>query len=391
VRRARIAAPLAQILNFADRIDESVELCREAGDALPADENDLRLRLDAARLGAGNWDFTVQPFDDPELHRYRGELVDTSVGARMLAGVAAYQWMMCDGEHRRCAEVGALAVSDGVLAEIDNVGVPFCGGLVTLILADDDEAVRVSDMSLARAYRSGSVFEAGGAHLFRGLTHLHRGDLGEAWRMLENAIDTVLAWGEGDIVPIVGAHRADVQMERGDLDGARLTHESVAHYAAAQSHGTNAVWWLASRMRLLLAVGDAEGALAVSEEAELRYADTVTNPAALPWRSLRAEALHLLGRSDEAVAIAQSEIPLARRWGAPGTVGRALRVAGTVAGDLTCWRKRWPFSTARPRGWSWPRPWRPTARRYAWRVGPPRRANPSAGPSIWRAHAKRSG
>jgi DNA-binding CsgD family transcriptional regulator len=334
VGRARIATVLGRILMFADRIEEGVALAGEAAEALPEDQHDLRQRLDATRLGAANWDFTKMPFDDPELHRYRGALVEDTVGARMLAGVAAYQWLMADAGHAECAALGARAVSDGILVEVDNVGVPFCGGLIALVLADDDEAVRVSDQSLARAYRSGSVFEAGGAQLFRGFAHLRRGDLGEAWRMLEGAVGRVLEWGEGDVLPIVAAHEGDAQTERGDLEGARRTHASVAPYAAAQSPGTNAAWWLASRMRLLIALGDAEGALAVSEECERRFAGTVTNPAVVPWRSLRAEALHRLGRTAEAVATAEAELPLARRWGAPGTVGRSLRVLGTVAGDL---------------------------------------------------------
>jgi DNA-binding CsgD family transcriptional regulator len=63
-----------------------------------------------------------------------------------------------------------------------------------------------------------------------------------------------------------------------------------------------------------------------------RYA-WITNPAVSPWRSLKAEALARLGRRDQAAALAAEELELARRWGAPGALGRALRVAGTLEGD----------------------------------------------------------
>lgn len=56
-------------------------------------------------------------------------------------------------------------------------------------------------------------------------------------------------------------------------------------------------------------------------------------PAAGHWRSLAAEALDRLGRREEARALAEEELELARRWGAPRALGRALRTVGTLARD----------------------------------------------------------
>jgi DNA-binding NarL/FixJ family response regulator len=54
------------------------------------------------------------------------------------------------------------------------------------------------------------------------------------------------------------------------------------------------------------------------------------SPTAIPWRSLRADALDRLGRTDEAVQDARDEVELARKVGAPGALGRSLRVLGAV-------------------------------------------------------------
>ena len=54
------------------------------------------------------------------------------------------------------------------------------------------------------------------------------------------------------------------------------------------------------------------------------------HPRYVPWRSLKAQALDRLGRQDEAVALAAEELEIARGWGSPGTVGRSLRVLGTI-------------------------------------------------------------
>ena len=53
-------------------------------------------------------------------------------------------------------------------------------------------------------------------------------------------------------------------------------------------------------------------------------------PTATFARSHAARALDRLGRTDEAIALVESELADARRWGAPGTVGPALRVLGLL-------------------------------------------------------------
>jgi DNA-binding CsgD family transcriptional regulator len=50
----------------------------------------------------------------------------------------------------------------------------------------------------------------------------------------------------------------------------------------------------------------------------------------VPWRSLKAQALDALDRREEAVALADEELQIAHAWGSPGTVGRSLRILGTI-------------------------------------------------------------
>ena len=56
-----------------------------------------------------------------------------------------------------------------------------------------------------------------------------------------------------------------------------------------------------------------------------RTARHVLHPDWKPWQSLKARALGLLGRRDEAVAAIEAELELARGCGVPATVGRCLR------------------------------------------------------------------
>jgi hypothetical protein len=103
-------------------------------------------------------------------------------------------------------------------------------------------------------------------------------------------------------------------------------------FVPIEKPATNLVWWYAARLAVAVADGSNEEALERADEWERRFGDLVVNPAWIPYRSLRAEPPHALGRTDEAVASAEAELEAARRWGAPRTVGRALRVLGSVRG-----------------------------------------------------------
>lgn len=50
------------------------------------------------------------------------------------------------------------------------------------------------------------------------------------------------------------------------------------------------------------------------------------------WRSLAAIEHHALGEPTQAIALAREEVELARAWGAPRTLGRALRILGLIEG-----------------------------------------------------------
>jgi len=85
-------------------------------------------------------------------------------------------------------------------------------------------------------------------------------------------------------------------------------------------------------MSLLLAEGRPEEALELADAYE-RRAGWKRNPRYVLWRSLKAQALDRLGRSEEAAALAAEEVAIAREWGAPATVGRSLRVLGAIERD----------------------------------------------------------
>ncbi|MFI8894022.1 helix-turn-helix transcriptional regulator [Streptomyces paradoxus] len=81
------------------------------------------------------------------------------------------------------------------------------------------------------------------------------------------------------------------------------------------------------------AADDTAGALHDFLECGRRQtARDVVSPVVTPWRTAAAECRLALGSPREALALAEEELRLARVWNTPRTVGRALRVLGTVTG-----------------------------------------------------------
>jgi DNA-binding CsgD family transcriptional regulator len=123
-----------------------------------------------------------------------------------------------------------------------------------------------------------------------------------------------------------------VLVERGRIDEARaLLAEAGADGAVPETYAATPLL----RARAVLRLGEANAdASAGDAHAYGRALEAVgmRNPAAGPWRSDAALALLSSGKVEEARPLAATEVEVARRWGAPRAVGRALRVLGLAEG-----------------------------------------------------------
>ncbi|MFB7471011.1 AAA family ATPase [Kitasatospora sp. NPDC056184] len=91
--------------------------------------------------------------------------------------------------------------------------------------------------------------------------------------------------------------------------------------------------YLYARGLLRLASGEPAEALADLLECGRRQGERqVRSPIVTPWRTAAAECHLLLGEPGPAVALAEEDLRLARVWGTPRTVGRALRALAAATG-----------------------------------------------------------
>jgi DNA-binding CsgD family transcriptional regulator len=217
--------------------------------------------------------------------------------------------------------------------EADNGGAPFVQAALVLALADSDLALEIHEAGLATARRQGSVFGFAANKLFRGHALLLRGALAAAEADILEGLEASEAYGIGIAPAWAGAFLADAQLEQGKLAEAVATLERTG-LGANPVDDAHAHWYLDSRVRLLLLRGEFGAALAAAYDAGRRFERVGgRNPAWMPWRS--QAALALLGLDHDparARALVSEELELARRWGAPRALGKALRAAGLVVG-----------------------------------------------------------
>ena len=324
VPRAHVADGLARVLIFTGRSEQAAALARDARASLPPGHVELDELLEALEL-ATNYLGGLTP-EMPErvaAHRRSG-------APPPLLAMAAADWAYQGGPADVCCALALEALERGELMEREN-GLFSVSAILVLGLADRDEAIAALDASLEAAHRNGSLFAVASVHLFYGMTLLWRGDLAGAREMLEEGQGEFTSWGFGETGQVyLDAHLARVALEQGDVAGARLALE---RNAAGAGTSDDVRYWLGAQHELLIAEGRLQEALAASDDLQRRFGH-YTSPAAGRWRSHRAVALGRLGRRAEAEELAAFELEQARAWGAPGVVGNALRVLGTLRGDL---------------------------------------------------------
>ena len=325
--RAMTAQALARALVFTGQPGAGAAVARSAAAEVPAELADLRDALEACEclavlIGGGSPDVLRR------LAHHRTLPTSPGIGAKMLAAIAAQEWMYAGGPSEACAELSLAALSGGELIAADN-GLSAACAITNLVLADRPEAMDACELARADAHRRGSLFAIAVFDVSFGHALLRRGELVDAESSLRSALAGLDLWGyRRDLLQIYcDAFLSAVLRERGDLPGARAALHT--HDFGGDDQGAR--YWCDSQIELLLAAGRFDAALAAVDGYAARFGGMGRTPVDAPWRSHKALALHRMGRAAEARLLAEEELQLARHSGAPGTVARSLRTVATVA------------------------------------------------------------
>lgn len=332
-RRAQAQLHLGRALYRAGRDEEGVRVVKEAlNEWTHAD--DLRRRLEATLVAnatrlARRLEEARRLLDSLELDVGEGQ------GARMLLCLRAYHEAARGGNRERAAAEAQQAF--GAMSD-DEQRSAYVAACYTLLVSDHlDETVHLLDTLIAHARKVGAVFNFAGLSIMRATFHYARGALPEAESDARTALQVVpdrqVSWGTWAY-----GWLAQILVERGAVHEAAATVNAGEGETPSGADSFSRLPLLRARAVVAVARGDHQTALADAVAlGETLAAYGHSNPAfSYPsWRSLAAQAQFGLGQTDEALRLIREDVTRARAWGAPRTLGRALRMLGVLEGAET--------------------------------------------------------
>ena len=329
-RRAEVGLLLARTMFLAGRTQEAVRLLEHAIATLSSDPGEVRNRLRADLLGVTLLRPALYPIAARQLQAIEPPDIEEGIGGHMLLAMTAY------GDARRgvrldqSAASAERALADGALLG-EAASIAFVYACRVLVVADRfAPAATAYERALECARARGSITSYAIGLAFRSGLAIHRGALADAQADARAALDAARAGGVAAALAFSLTYLALALIEQGELDAAAAMLEQLPREAHAFA---DMPFVLLVRGHLQRVQGDAGGALETTLQAADAYTATgQRNPALAAWRSEAALAQLDLGERDAARELAAEDVRLARTWGAPRTLSRALRVAGLAEG-----------------------------------------------------------
>jgi DNA-binding CsgD family transcriptional regulator/tetratricopeptide (TPR) repeat protein len=330
-RRARIARGLGSALAWAGRPAEANTVFEQALAAPSLDAAQTR-SLEAGLVVMGLFEPQLVSLTRRRLRRLDPGAPLTDFDGRILLAYAAYDQARTATGKDVAVEWALRLLGDRAILD-ENGQAAFIVVAAVLWAADRlDDAQRLGE-DLARAgEESGSVLLACGAAWLQANVLYRRGALAEAEAWFSSAVETAVAHGFTLIPNWAGSEYATMLADRGDgpaalqvlrrlgLDGP--LPDSVHLYSAQLAAGV-----------VRVACGQTQEGIDQIRTVGRRWeAIGARNPDLAPWRPHLAQALLLAGQREEARALAGEHAALARSWGAPRPLARALRVQGLTLG-----------------------------------------------------------
>lgn len=206
--------------------------------------------------------------------------------------------------------------------------------LAALVIADElDDAERRFTALIDDARERGALATFVNVIPMRALCHLRLGAVAAAQTDAEDAIRLAREVPEENLaLPTGHAIAALARLERGDLPGAR---DAVDVQGAERRWGHLPVYgvFLAARARVSLEDDEPEAALSMLREGGARMvAAGFVNSSHSDWRTDAALAALRTGDDVAAHGLAEEELGLATRFGAPRAIGMAQRALGLITG-----------------------------------------------------------
>lgn len=325
--RARVALEFSRAARMMAEFPRSTRVLARVADSLDA-WTPLSLRVDGELINVAVLDLATMDAARERLERY----VDPDASSRLRApglladlaiitSSAAMPYEIPAGFARRAV----AALGDG---EPDPSATVYTG--VTLMFCEQyEEAGAVWDRFMAHARETGSMLAYAFGSCFHAQLAYRIGEIRLAEEDARAAVATFREWGARPVEP--SCFLAAALTQRGELE------EAAGLLGSATPSELPGLWdntqLLHTRGRVRLAQNQTALALDDLRECGRRLELMGSrNPSHLPWRSDAALALRQLEELDEARALVDEEVEIAREFGTPRALGVALRGKGLIDG-----------------------------------------------------------
>jgi DNA-binding CsgD family transcriptional regulator len=330
----QIAATLlfANALRWHGRLGEAVQLCDRVAANLDGRDTEGHLVLDAMAIWCGIVDAAVAPSMVDRTAALLMRSRERSVPRNVLV-VAAFVAALTNEPADQVAGLALRAIGPGTRA-LPEPGEPpwFHNAVAALHFAERyDEAQLLLYAAVAQAEASANETIPPVVLAQRAWVAFRRSDLTAAEADARVLLEAPGFAAQALPRSLANAVLIDVLVERGDLEEA----ERIVEPATAGLVGTSlaAPMLRHARGRVRFAQGRFGEALGDFQDVgAIAAAGLAISPCWLPWRSDAALAARALGDTDTAQRLSYEELALARVFGAPRTLGVALRAAGIVCG-----------------------------------------------------------
>lgn len=335
IKRAHVARDLSQALATPGRYGEAVEVLDAAIGELSDRGDDLVMRLQGERFQAAMMDPTLYRRAAAPLVQLHREPPGASAGARAMLTAMATEGCLRTVPAARVRAWAQTAFARGILDDQEPYASLWGNAAFPLIFADGFEAaVRVSVLAVEDARRRGSPIGGARAFAVSAMLALRQGRVRDAETDARTATELGLRAGFAvSLIPL--GVLIDALVERGQLDAAEAELRAAARGGGHIAERFLENWVLHARGRLRLAQGRLEDTINDLEELGRRgeHGWRPWNPGMFCYRSDLAIAFVRIGQLKRARELADAELAIARRWGAPRAIGVALRTAGLTAAN----------------------------------------------------------